>query len=80
MSLIIGFFPFDHRSEPKPLSPRDGCEALVCPDDAEAIEKAKGLVNGHDVEVWSGPRLVAKLTAATAPDGTIQPEDAWPSW
>ncbi len=24
--------------------------------------------------------LREKLTAATAPDGTIQPEDAWPSW
>jgi len=38
-----------------------GYEPLVCPDDSDAIEKAKLLVNGHDVELWTGPRLVAKL-------------------
>jgi hypothetical protein len=38
-----------------------GYEALVSPDDANAIEEAKRLVGGHDVELWSGPRLVAKL-------------------
>jgi hypothetical protein len=36
---------------------------LVCPDDAEAIEKAKRLVNGRDVEIWSGARFVIKLEA-----------------
>jgi hypothetical protein len=36
---------------------------LVCPNDAEAIEKAKRLVNGHDVELWSGARFVIKLEA-----------------
>jgi hypothetical protein len=29
-------------------------EPLVCHDDAEAIAKARSLVNGCDVEVWSG--------------------------
>jgi hypothetical protein len=38
-----------------------GYEPLVCPDDAEAIEKAKRFVNGRDVELWSGPRFVIKL-------------------
>ena len=32
-------------------------EALICADDAEAIEKAKRLVDVHDVELWSGERL-----------------------
>ena len=27
-------------------------EPLVCTDDAEATEKAKRLVDGHDVELW----------------------------
>jgi hypothetical protein len=34
-----------------------GYEPLVCSGDSEAIEKAKRLVDGHDVELWSGPRL-----------------------
>jgi hypothetical protein len=38
-----------------------GFEPLICADDAEAIEKAKRLVDGHDVELWSGPRLVIRL-------------------
>jgi hypothetical protein len=38
-----------------------GYEPLVCPNDAEAIEKAKRLVNGRDVELWSGGRFVIKL-------------------
>jgi hypothetical protein len=38
-----------------------GYEPLVCPDDADAIEKAKRLVDGHDVELWSGPRFIIHL-------------------
>jgi hypothetical protein len=38
-----------------------GFEPLVCADDTEATEKAKSLVDGHDVELWSGARLVAIL-------------------
>jgi hypothetical protein len=50
-----------------------GYEALVCPDDAGAVEKAKRLVNGHGVEVWTGSRLVAKLTAAMGKSGALAP-------
>jgi hypothetical protein len=39
-----------------------GFDSLVCADDAEAIEKAKRLVDGHDVELWNGPRLVIRLS------------------
>jgi len=38
-----------------------GCEAIVCGDDVEAAERAKRLVDGHDVELWAGARLVARL-------------------
>ena len=31
-------------------------------DDAKAIEIAKQLVDGHDVEVWDGQRRITKLT------------------
>ncbi len=32
---------------------------LECPDDEAAMEKAKQLVNGHDVELWQRQRKVA---------------------
>jgi hypothetical protein len=38
-----------------------GYEPLVCVDDGEAIIKAKRLVDGHDVELWSGERMVIRL-------------------
>ena len=39
-----------------------GYEALVCDDDVEAIEKAKRLANGLDIELWSGDRFVIRLS------------------
>jgi hypothetical protein len=36
-------------------------EPLVCADDAEAIEAAGRFVDGHDVELWTGVRLVVRL-------------------
>jgi hypothetical protein len=38
-----------------------GFEPFTCRDDAEAIEKAKRLVDGHDVELWTGERLVIRI-------------------
>jgi hypothetical protein len=38
-----------------------GYEPLVCPSDKEAIEKAKCLVDGHDIELWSGDRFIIRL-------------------
>jgi hypothetical protein len=38
-----------------------GFEGMICEDDAKAIENAKRLVDGHDVEVWNGARLVIRL-------------------
>ena len=42
-----------------------GFEPLVCADNSEAIQKAKRLINGHDVELWSGSRLVVRLEPST---------------
>jgi hypothetical protein len=38
-------------------------EPLTCADDDEAIEMAKRLVDQNDVELWSGDRLVTRLSS-----------------
>jgi hypothetical protein len=35
--------------------------AFVCDSDADATVWAKQLVDGHDVELWSGDRFVIRL-------------------
>jgi hypothetical protein len=35
--------------------------AFVCDDDSDAIIWAKQLVDGHDVELWSGERFITKI-------------------
>jgi hypothetical protein len=35
--------------------------AFVCSDDSDATIWAKQLVDGHDVELWSGERFVKRL-------------------
>ena len=32
------------------------------PDDSEALKEARQMVNGHDIEVWQGSRILAYLT------------------
>jgi hypothetical protein len=39
-----------------------GFEPLTSRDDAEAGEKAKRLVEGNDIELWSGERLVIRIS------------------
>jgi hypothetical protein len=34
---------------------------VECPTDADAIEKAKTLINGLDIEIWDGARAVTRL-------------------
>jgi hypothetical protein len=36
-------------------------EELVCDCDSQAVEQAKRLVDGHDVELWNGERLIIRL-------------------
>ena len=38
-----------------------GFRAYTCINDGDAVEWAKQLVDGHDVELWSGVRFVARL-------------------
>jgi len=38
-----------------------GFEEMVCRDDGEAVASAKRLLGDHDIEVWSGDRLVIRL-------------------
>jgi hypothetical protein len=38
-------------------------ELMVCAHDAEAIERARRLIKGRSVELWSGARLVILLPA-----------------
>jgi len=36
-------------------------ESFEASDDKNAIERAKQLLDGHDIELWSGRRLVVRL-------------------
>ena len=45
-----------------------GFEPLVCADDTDATEMAQQMVDGHDIEVWSGPRLVVRLERGFSAD------------
>jgi hypothetical protein len=38
-----------------------GYQAFVCANDDEAVKAARRLVNGLDVELWSGARFVIRL-------------------
>ena len=35
--------------------------AFVCSKDEDAITRAKQLVDGHPVELWSGQRLILRI-------------------
>ena len=37
------------------------CRAFRCADDSEAVIWAKQLMDGHDVELWSGARFIVRL-------------------
>ena len=41
-----------------------------CADDSEAIVWTKQLLDGHDIELWSGERLVVKLEHQGKPGKT----------
>ena len=36
---------------------------IECDTDQEAIERAEQFVDGHDIELWDGSRLVAHIKA-----------------
>jgi hypothetical protein len=62
--------------------------AFVCGDDADAIVWAEQMVDGHDIELWSGERFVRRVNATDKPGAVSlevkdrpseQPADAKPS-
>jgi hypothetical protein len=38
--------------------------AIHCENDQDGIQKAQHSIEGYDVELWDGPRFVARLKAA----------------
>jgi hypothetical protein len=36
---------------------------LICDDDVQAVEQAREISKGDTLEIWSGDRLVARLSA-----------------
>ena len=40
---------------------------LYCADDDAACERAQQLVDGHDIELWCGPRKIARLLHEAPP-------------
>ena len=47
------------------------CGYVITADtDAEAIEKTKPLVDGHDIELWLGPRFIMAFKSKAPADGT----------
>jgi hypothetical protein len=44
-----------------------GFDPIIGVNDADATEKAQHLVDGRDVELWSGPRMVVRLRRKSAP-------------
>lgn len=37
-------------------------DAIVCANDEEAIEEAKRFIDGNDIELWCGERLVTRIS------------------
>jgi hypothetical protein len=48
--------------------------AFVCGDDADAIVWAGQMVDGHDIELWSGERFVRRVNATHKPAGLQTPK------
>jgi hypothetical protein len=40
---------------------------LICASDDEALAEAKELVDGHDIELWSGPKLLQRRSRWRCP-------------
>jgi hypothetical protein len=38
---------------------------IACDTDQEAIQRSTKLIDGQDIELWEGPRLVTRLKSAT---------------
>jgi hypothetical protein len=45
------------------------CRAFRCADDSEATAWAKQLIDGHDMELWSGERFIIRLDCKKSSPG-----------
>jgi hypothetical protein len=45
----------------------DGFEPLICDNDDAAVAKTCSMLDGKDIELWSGERLVIRLTPRMKP-------------
>jgi hypothetical protein len=44
-----------------------GLKELMCADDREAAEIARRLIDGHDIELWCGDRVVIQIVREPEP-------------
>ena len=44
----------------------DAPKVITCDSDQEAVQTAEQLINGHDVELWNGARLVTRIKSTDA--------------
>ena len=44
-----------------------GRHDFVCDGDQEAVESAKRVIDGHDIEIWERDRLVSRLLHKSPP-------------
>jgi hypothetical protein len=42
-------------------------EVVECANDQEAMQKARQFVDGQDVELWDGPRFIARFARDSNP-------------
>ena len=40
--------------------------AIACDNEQDGIQKAKQLVGGYDIELWDGPRFIARFNASSS--------------
>jgi hypothetical protein len=45
---------------------------LTCDNDDDAVQKAKPLMDGRDIEVWEGARVVAQIRCAEGVPGRFR--------
>ena len=51
--------------------------AITCENEQDGLQKAQRLVDGYDIELWDGPRFIARLKALTViPPSSVGPSDA----
>jgi hypothetical protein len=45
---------------------------ITCDDDEDAVRKARPLMDGYDIEVWQGARVVAQIRSTEGGAGRFR--------